>query len=119
MVRNMKRKYDFFLKDILEKLSEIKFFVGHMTFEDFIDDKRTQYAVVRCLEIIGEAVSQIPDDFKRKHNSISWKNIRAFRNVVVHKYWSIDLEIVWDIIENYIDDLHAEMNKIVNIVQDD
>ncbi len=73
----MKREYKFFLTDIIDNIKLI---------DDFVKDKKTIYAVSRSLQIIGEAVSKIPSELQEKHKEIPWKNIKNFRNVVVHKY---------------------------------
>jgi uncharacterized protein with HEPN domain len=108
----MKRRYDIFLKDILENISLIYEFIGDMEYEQFKTDKKTVFAVCRCLEIIGEAVNLIPDDIKSQYKVIPWQDIKNFRNIVVHKYWDIDVETVWDIIQNELEPLDEEIKKI-------
>lgn len=108
----MKREYKLFLKDILENIEKINCFVEGLDFEHFKNDEKTIYAVVRSLEIIGEAVACIPDNIKEKYEDIPWKDIKNFRNKVVHKYWGVDLEIVWDIIENELESLAKNLKLI-------
>ena len=71
----------------------------------FIEDEKTKDAVVRNFEIIGEAANRIDTDFRTENPIIEWKRIRGFRNRIVHDYFGIDYEIVWSIIENYLDEL--------------
>ena len=60
------------------------------------------YAVIRCLEIIGEAVRQLPEDFKQKYSYIEWRKIVDLRNILIHEYFGIEPEIIWDIVKNKI-----------------
>ncbi|RLG15651.1 MAG: hypothetical protein DRN71_00845 [Candidatus Nanohalarchaeota archaeon] len=71
----MKRKYELFLDDIVENVDRIQRFVSGMSFDDFKDDEKTVYAVSRSLEIIGESVSQIPDEVRDKYDDIPWRDI--------------------------------------------
>jgi uncharacterized protein with HEPN domain len=109
----MKRDYKIFLKDILKEIENINHFVDSTDFKTFSSDEKTKYAVARSLEIIGEAVSMIPEEIKEKHTNIPWKDIKNFRNVVVHKYWDIDVEIVWDIIDNELKPLYENIKYII------
>ncbi len=71
-----------------------------MTYEDFENDERTVDAVIRNLEIIGEAARNIPDEFRNKYSDIPWRRIVGLRNVVIHEYFGVDLENIWEIIVN-------------------
>jgi uncharacterized protein with HEPN domain len=64
----------------------------------FFEDTMIQDAVIRNLEIIGEAVRGLPDDFRRRHPNIPWRSITALRNVLIHHYFGVDLEIVWRVV---------------------
>ena len=108
----MKRNYKIFLDDILKEIENINKFISDMDFETFCLDEKTKYAVARSLEIIGEAVSKIPEEIKEKHKDIPWQDIKNFRNIVIHKYWDIDVEIIWDIIENELEPLRKNLKKI-------
>ncbi len=70
-------------------------------------------AVMRNLEVIGEAVSQLPEDIKSKHPEIPWRDIKDFRNIVAHRYWEINLEIIWDIVCNKLDELYERISSIL------
>ncbi|HIH37958.1 DUF86 domain-containing protein [Candidatus Woesearchaeota archaeon] len=110
----MKRKFRLFLKDILDNGEKIHLFIGSMGYDDFCRDEKTIYAVARCLEIIGESVAYIPEEFRKEHPTVPWSDLKSFRNQVIHKYWNLDLEILWDIIQNYIDPLKEEIGKILD-----
>lgn len=70
-------------------------FVSDCTFEDFIEDIKTQYAVIRALEIIGEAAKNIPYDVRQKYPAIPWKDLAGIRDKLIHAYFGVDLEVVW------------------------
>ena len=65
------------------------------------------------LEIIGEAANQVPEEIKKKHSKIPWRDIQDFRIVVAHKYWKINLERIWDIIENKLQDLREQIEDLL------
>ncbi len=70
-------------------------------------------AAVRNLEIIGEAISQIPEDVKQKYSGVPWQEIKDFRNVVIHKYYRVDIDILWDIIQHKLDGLNDQIEEIL------
>ena len=77
-----------------------------------MSDDKTIDAVVRNFEIIGEAANRIDSDFRDQNPEIEWKRIRGFRNRIVHDYFGIDYEIVWNIIESYLDELIEWLEKL-------
>ena len=103
----MKRRYDLYFNDILESTKRIKEYYKSETDEMMID------AILRNLEIIGEAVTQLPEDVKIKYNNIAWRDIQDFRIVVAHHYWKVNLNIVWDIVENKIPLLEKQIKEIM------
>ncbi|MFT4250449.1 MAG: DUF86 domain-containing protein [Candidatus Woesearchaeota archaeon] len=109
----MKRKYDLYVQDILKAIAKIREYTQEYSYEEFINDTKTMDATIRNFEIIGEAINQIPESARTKNPAIPWKHVRAFRNLVVHKYWKIDTEILWDIITNKLDELEKEIKKIL------
>lgn len=100
-----KRDINLLIDDMLESAYKIKRYTANMKFEDFIEDEKTIDAVVRNFEIIGEASNRISPDFKVSHPNIEWDRLRGFRNRIVHEYFGIDHEIIWDIIESYLEEL--------------
>ncbi|BBO18724.1 conserved hypothetical protein [Candidatus Brocadia pituitae] len=89
------RQVQDYLNDIMESISDIREFTKGMTVEDFAKDRKTIKAVIRSLEIIGEAVSKIPQHVRAKYPEISWQEIVGMRNKIIHEYFGIDLDIVW------------------------
>lgn len=96
----MPRETELYLSDILESIENIRKYTSGFTYEDFISNRMCVDAVIRNFLTIGEAVKKIPDEILRKHPSIEWKNIAGLRDVLVHAYFRIDDEILWDIIEH-------------------
>lgn len=102
------------VEDIIESAKKIKQYVDGLSYEEFINDSKTADAVVRNFEIIGEAASRIPETIKDENPTIDWVRIRGFRNRIVHDYFGIDLEVVWTIIHEYLDQLIADIEKLNN-----
>jgi uncharacterized protein with HEPN domain len=85
-----------FLMDILDSIEKIENFVEGYDFEEFSRDAKTIYAVVRALEIIGEATKNLPNSLKVEHPEVPWRDMAGFRDKVVHGYFGVDLEVIWD-----------------------
>jgi uncharacterized protein with HEPN domain len=85
-----------YLMDILDSTEKIEEFIEGFSFEEFSRDTRTVYAVVRSLEILGEATKNLPDSLKEKYPEVPWKSMAGFRDKVVHNYFGVDLEVVWE-----------------------
>lgn len=98
--------------DILESTDKIDSYIGQQNFEDFKNDPKTIDAVVRNLEIIGEAANQIPDDLKQKFPSIKWRQIDGVRNRIVHEYFGVDLQIVWKVIKRDLKKFEDKLRQI-------
>jgi uncharacterized protein with HEPN domain len=88
-----------YLDDVLESISDIRAFVTGMSYEEFIGDKKTVNAVIRSLEVIGEAVKKIPLEIREKRPDIPWKEIAGTRDKLIHEYFGIDLQILWKTIQ--------------------
>lgn len=108
-----KREPFLLLQDIIESIEKIKSYTHGMTYDLFYNDDKTIDAVIRNFEIIGEAANRIPDELKDKHIEINWHRIRGFRNRIVHDYLGVDLEIIWNIIENNLDELQKQIQEIM------
>lgn len=89
----------FFLYHIKESIDAIAIHIQEGK-ESFLTNRTVKMAVIRELEIIGEAANKLPDEFKNRYPSVPWRDITDFRNVLAHHYWAIDLETVWNIIQN-------------------
>jgi uncharacterized protein with HEPN domain len=84
-----------------------------MTFEDFIRDERTYDAVVRNLQIIGEVVKNVPIEFRDKYEQIQWRKMAGLRDILAHAYFSLEDEIIWDVVENKVPILIEQMREIL------
>lgn len=93
------RDYRVFLKDILTAVSNIEKYVAGLSLEQFRLDTKTQDAVVRNLEIIGEATKRIPDPVRHAYPDIDWKPAAAMRDFLIHEYPEVDIEAVWDTVK--------------------
>ena len=91
----MKHEFRDYLDDIQRSMELTLSFTTDMSLSDFRDDEKTQYAVVRCLEIIGEASKRIPEEFREGHPEIPWKSMAGMRDRLIHGYDVVDCEIVW------------------------
>jgi len=107
-----KRASSLLIEDILDSADKIIDYTSDLSFEDFTNDSKTIDAVIRNFEIIGEAATRLPEDFKERHDSIDWHRIRGFRNRIVHHYFGIDYSIVWEIKESYLPTLIAALRAL-------
>ena len=109
------RDFRVYCEDILDSGNAIIEFVHGLSFEEFRDDRKTYSAVIREFEIIGEAAGNLPEELKQVREDVEWQDIKDFRNLLIHEYFGVDLEIVWKIIE---DDLPSLLNAIREIVDE-
>jgi uncharacterized protein with HEPN domain len=114
----MRRKRDYrdYINDILESIADIESFIEGMTFEDFLRDKKTQNAVIRSIEVIGEAAKKIPKSIRDKYPSIPWKKMTGMRDKVIHEYFGVDLKILWKTIKEDIPSIKPLIEQLRNIV---
>jgi len=108
----MSRSPDLYLNDILEAGQAIQSYLKNISYEQFCQDRMRQSAVVREFEIIGEAVGKLPDDLRQQAPQVPWQDIKDFRNLLIHEYFGIDLQIVWNVIQ---DDLPALLDAVVDM----
>jgi uncharacterized protein with HEPN domain len=107
-----KRDPDLLVEDILEALRKISLYTAGMKQEEFQQDPKTIDAVVRNLEILGEATRQLPTEFTVQYPDVPWRQIAGLRNRVVHEYFAVDLEIVWQVIRNDLPQLEAQLKSL-------
>ena len=109
----MKKEPNVFLQHILENISRIESFSEGLTKEKLEKDDRTQYAIIRAIEIIGEAIKNLPQELTEKHPEIPWKDIAGTRDKIIHQYFDIDLDTVWDTLQKDIPDLKNKIQKLI------
>lgn len=107
-----KRRDKDFLSDIKEAMEMIGLYIKGLTYNKFLQDRRTQDAVVRNLEIIGEAAKNISTDLKVKHPEVPWKKLSGLRDKLIHFYFGIDFRIVWSIARKEIPSIVRQIKKI-------
>ena len=101
----MSREYRLYLADILEAHKRIREYTEGMTYREFARSKITVDAVIRNLEVIGEAAGKLPREIKNRSPEIEWRKIVAMRNVLTHEYFGVNTQIVWDVARNKIDQI--------------
>ncbi len=110
----MPRDYRVYLEDILQAIEKIGRYTAGLSAETLTRDDKTLDAVVRNLEVIGEAVKHLPDEIRAAHPNVEWKRIAGLRDVLIHAYFGIDVDIVWDIIQNKLPVLGRQVRQIIN-----
>jgi uncharacterized protein with HEPN domain len=109
----MKKDDSIFLKHILESLDAINEFSKGMKIEELHANRLKKSAIVRELEIIGEASNNISKELKSKENQIPWKEMSATRNIIAHKYFGVDIEIIFGIIKKDLPKLKKQISKAI------
>ncbi|MGN6400379.1 MAG: HepT-like ribonuclease domain-containing protein [Flavisolibacter sp.] len=102
-----------FLKHIADECAYLLSVSKDLSKESFLDDETLKRAVVRSLEIIGEATKKVPDDFKVKWNSIQWRNMAGMRDRLIHDYIGVNYSIVWDVFKNKIPELYDQIQHVL------
>ncbi len=112
----MKKDINIFLEHILESINLIEEYVRDKKKSDFLQSKQLQDSIMRRIEIIGEAIKNIPDDFKEKNNKIPWKQITGMRDILIHQYFGIDLNLTWEVIEKDLPKLKKQIISIKKVL---
>lgn len=107
------RDYVLFLEDILVCTQKILRYVGDKSFEVFTGNEILIDATIRNFEIIGEAVKNLPVQIKKKYRGIEWKRIAGLRDILIHEYFGIDYELLWDIIKTEIPPLKEQIEAVL------
>ena len=103
-----------FLEHIIESIELIEDYTDGASLNDFMISTRLQDLVLRRLEIIGEAVKYLSDDFKVKNNGIEWKKIAGMRDIIIHQYFGVDLKLTWNVVQNELPTLKDKIKRILN-----
>jgi len=100
--------------DILEAIDSIKSYTQGMDYSSFEKDKKTRDAVVRNLEVIGEAAKNIPEETRRKHSDINWRVVAGMRDRLIHEYFGVSVQITWETVKNDLPTLERIVRKIMD-----
>jgi uncharacterized protein with HEPN domain/predicted nucleotidyltransferase len=110
----MARDNRLFVQDILDSITKIEAYTQDLSQNDFFQNSQAQDAVVRRLEIIGEAVKNLPRDFRLKFPDVPWQKIAGMRDVLIHGYFGVDLNRVWQVIEQDLPDLKRRVSQMLD-----
>ena len=102
------------LEHIIEQINNIEEFVANKSLKDLENDKILQYAVIKCIEIIGEASYMLTNDFRNTQKEVEWEEIIRMRHVLVHGYYHISVMMIWEIIQS---DLHKLKQQILEYLK--
>ncbi len=109
----MKRDYKLFIKDILTSINKIENFISYNSFDEFMRDEKTKSAVVREIEVIGEATKNIPESIRKRYKDLSWIDMAKMRDKIIHFYFGVDYEIVWEVVKKRLPEIKSLIEKIL------
>lgn len=109
-----KRDVRLFLKDILKAIKKTQRFVSGKNFGNFEHNDLLIDGVTRNLEVIGEAAKQIPEDFRKRYKQINWNQVVGFRNIAIHEYFEVDIEMVWTIATKQLDPVKQAVKRMID-----
>ena len=115
----MRKDETVFLRHMLDAVASIREYVEGVSFDGFMKDRQLQDAVVRRLEIIGEAARNVPEAIRLRHPAVAWREAVGFRNVLIHQYFGIDVEVLWLTARSDLIGLRADLERVVEAEKND
>jgi uncharacterized protein with HEPN domain len=106
------------LQHILDAISEVEIYLENITYELFLENSEKRFATIKQIEIIGEACNALSDELKIQYPGIPWKSIVGFRNISIHEYFGVNLQLVWEIAKNDLPVLKEKMIIILHNLVD-
>jgi len=111
-MRDKRNELLYFL-DVLDACNKIKDFIDKMSYDEFVKDEKTQYAVIRAFEIIGEASKKINQELKSIYSELPWREMSGMRDKLIHDYFGINTEVIWKTATEDIPSLKTQINEII------
>lgn len=115
----MKKDPKIFLRHILESIKKIEEFTRGVSRDEFFDLIQVQDAVIRRIEIIGEATKNLPEKFRQKHKDVPWSELARTRDKLIHGYFGIDLDLTFDIVRRDLPKLKEKVSKILEEIEEE
>jgi uncharacterized protein with HEPN domain len=106
------RDWKLFLQDTMACIERIGLYTAGLDRKDFFTDQKTMDAVMRNLEVIGAAAKKLPENIKEKYPNVAWRKLAGLRDILIHHYFGIDEDIIWDVLANKIPEVKIELGKI-------
>lgn len=109
----MKREISDYLKDIVESIEKAIKFVEGITYDEFVQDDKTIFALIRALEVIGEAVKNVPQELREKYADIPWKEMTGMRDKLIHQYFGVKFDVLWKTVKEEIPPIKPMFEKML------
>ena len=107
-----------YLSHIADAISDIKRFMKNVTKEEFLENREKQYAVLRALEIIGEATKNLSKEMKAEHPEVNWSDIAGMRDRLIHQYFGVNLDLVWATVKKNLPDLGNQVSEMLRTARE-
>lgn len=115
----MKREVGDFIEDIIDAMNKALKFIEGISYEEFARDDKTIFAVIRAIEVVGEAVKKIPEETREKYPEIPWKGMAGMRDKVIHGYFGVDVRVVWDTVKKRIPEVKPLFERILSELEEE